>query len=235
MLMPGLLPGPMRTAASVGCAVLVTGLCQPAQGQPGAAAPASFYSCVDAKGRKITADRPIPECMDRTQRELSRAGLVMREVGPPLTASERAALEEKDKAAAEARARQAEEKRRDRALLSRYPNRTVHDRERAVALAQIDEVIKASSKRSAELAAQGKAINIDLEFYKSDPAKTPAALRRRMEENEGSVAVQKRFVAEKEAEKQRVNGRFDEELTKLRQLWAPSNIAAPVTPVTATR
>jgi hypothetical protein len=235
MLMPGLLRGHMRDAASVAWAVLVAGLCQHAQGQPGGTAPASIYSCVDAKGRKITADRPIAECMDRTQRELSRSGLVKREVAPPLTAPERAALEEKQKAAAEVRARQAEEKRRDRALLSRYPNRTVHDRERTEALAQIDEVIKASSKRSAELAEQRKAIDIDLEFYKSDPAKTPAALKRRIEENEGSVAVQKRFVAEQEAEKQRVNTRFEEELTKLRQLWALTNAAAPVTPVTATR
>jgi hypothetical protein len=224
----------MCTVVNMGWVVLVSGLCQHAHGQQGGAAAVGIYSCVDAKGRKITADRPIAECMDRTQRELSRSGLVKREVGPSLTASERAALEEKQKAAAEIRARQAEEKRRDRALLSRYPNRAVHDKERSEALAQIDEVIKASSKRTAELAQQRKSINIDLEFYQADPTKAPAALKRRLEENEGSVAVQKRFVAEQEAEKQRVNARFEEELVKLRQLWALTSVAAPPAPASAT-
>lgn len=180
----------------------------------------NIYTCVDGKGRKITADRPIAECMDRTQQELNRSGTVRRQVGPSLTAQERAAQEEKDKAAAEARAREAEEKRRDRALLLRYPNRAVHDQERVIALAQVDEVIKASNKRTAELAEQRKAIQTEFEFYAKDPSKAPPALKRRLEENEASSAVQKKFVQDQEQEKKRVNQRFDEEQVKLKQLWA---------------
>ena len=184
------------------------------------AAAQNIYTCVDSKGRKITADRPIAECMDRTQKELNRSGTVKREVGPSLTAQERAAQEEKDKAAAETRAREAEEKRRDRALLLRYPNRAVHDQERVIALAQVDEVIKASNKRTAELAEQRKAIQAEFEFYAKDPSKAPPSLKRRLEENEASSAVQKKFVQDQEQEKKRVNQRFDEEQIKLKQLWA---------------
>lgn len=187
-----------------------------------------IYSCVDVTGRKITADRPIKECIDRTQREFNPSGTVKRVVGPSLTAQERAALEEKEKQAAELRAREAEEKRRDRALLLRYPSRPVHDKERIEALAQIDEVIKAASKRSTELTEQRKAINGDFEFYKGDLAKAPVSLKRRMEENESSLAVQKRFIAEQDAERKRVNLRFDEELAKLKELWAMAG-GAPVT------
>lgn len=186
----------------------------------GAAAAQDIYSCVDARGRSITADRPIPECIDRTQRELSRNGLVKRQLGPSLTAHEQAAQDEKDRQAAEIRAREAEDKRRDRALLLRYPTRAVHDQERAAALLQIDEVIKASIKRRGELADQRKGIASELEFYAKDPSKAPASLKRRLEENEGSVAVQKKFIADQEQEKKRVNLRFDEELAKLKQLWA---------------
>ena len=50
---------------------------------------------------------------------------------------------------------------------------------------------------------------------------------RRRDENDSSVAGQKRYVAEQTLEKQRVNARFDEELVKLQQLWAMAN--APVT------
>jgi hypothetical protein len=184
------------------------------------AAAQSIYTCVDGKGRKITADRPIVECIDRTQQELNRTGTVKRQVGPSLTAEERAVQEEKDKAAAEMRAREAEEKRRDRALLLRYPSRTVHDQERVAALAQVDEVIKASHKRTMELAEQRKAIQAEFEFYVKDPSKAPPSLKRKLEENDNSSAVQKRFILEQEQEKKRINVRFDEELVKLKQLWA---------------
>ncbi|MDP3757779.1 DUF4124 domain-containing protein, partial [Polaromonas sp.] len=172
----------VQTMAAVAWVALAAGLCSIAQAQ-------GIYSCVDAAGRKITADRPIAECIDRPQREINPSGTVKRVVGPSLTAQERAAQEQKDKAAAEVRAREAEEKRRDRALLLRYPSRTVHDKERAEALDQIDVVIKAASKRTTELAGQRKAIDADFEFYKSDPARAPASLKRRLEENDSSVAV----------------------------------------------
>jgi hypothetical protein len=197
------------------------------------AAAQSIYTCVDGKGRKITADRPIIECIDRTQQELNRTGTVKRQVGPSLTAEERAAQEEKDKAAAEARAREAEEKRRDRALLLRYPSRTVHDQERVAALAQVDEVIKASHKRTLELAEQRKSIEAEFEFYVKDPSKAPPSLKRKLEENNNSSAVQKRFILEQEQEKKRVNVRFDEELVKLRQLWTLAGVAPGPAPVAA--
>jgi arginine utilization protein RocB len=191
-----------------------------------AASAQSIYTCVDAKGRKITADRPIAECTDRTQRELSKTGTVRREIGPSLTAQELAAQEAKEKVAEEARARDVENKRRDRALLSRYPSRAVHDQERTTALAQVDEVIKAANKRTGELAEQRKAIDSELEFYIKDPSKAPLALKRRIEENDKSVAVQKRFIAEQDLEKKRVNLRFDEELVKLKGLWTLTGGAA---------
>jgi len=197
------------------------------------AAAQGIYSCVDGAGRKITSDRPIAECMDRVQREINPSGTVRRVVGPSPTAQERAALEEKEKAAAELRAREAEEKRRDRALLARYPSRAVHDKERAEALSQVDEVIKASNKRTLELTDQRKAINADFEFYKADPARAPGSLKRRLEENESSVAVQKRFIAEQDAEKKRVNMRFEEELVKLKQLWAMAGATVPAMPAPA--
>ena len=179
-----------------------------------------IYTCVDGRGRKITADRPIAECLDRAQQELTSSGLVKRQLGPSLTAHEQSALEEKDKLSAERRAREAEDKRRDRALVLRYPARAVHDQERAEALKQIDEVGRAGSQRMAELAEQRKAIASDLEFYTKNPSKAPASLKRRLEENSSSVLVQQHFIAEQEQEKKRINLRFDEELVKLRQLWA---------------
>ena len=193
----------------------------------------TIYSCVDGSGRKITADRPIAECRDRAQREINPSGTVKRVLEPSLTADERAAREEKEKRASELREREVEEKRRDRALLLRYPSRDTHDKERAEALGQIDEVIQAASKRATELSEQRRAITVDLQFYKADPTRAPPSLKRRLEENDSNQAIQKRFIAEQDTEKKRVNLRFDEELGKLRQLWPMAGLvsskAAPVT------
>jgi Domain of unknown function (DUF4124) len=186
----------------------------------GSAMAQSIYTCTNAQGRKITSDRPIAECTDRSQQEITPTGTVKRVVGPTLTAKERALQDEKDRQAAEARARELDEKRRDRALLLRYPNRQVHDTERALALAQVDEVSKASMVRAQELAEQRRLIDLDMEFYKKDPSKAPGSLKRRLDENQGAVLVQQRFLADQATEKQRVNQRFDEELVKLNQLWA---------------
>jgi hypothetical protein len=178
------------------------------------------YTCVDAKGRKITQDRPIADCTDREQKVLNPSGTIKAKVGPTLTAQEKADLEQKEKRAAEESGKIAEEKRRDRALLIRYPNKAMHDQERTEALAQISVVIKAATNRLDELAKQRVAIDEEMEFYKKDPSKAPAYLRRQLEENTLSQSVQKRFIAEQESEVRRVNVRFDDELVRLRQLWA---------------
>ena len=148
-----------------------------------AAQSAGIYTCVDAKGRKITSDRPIVDCIDREQVELNPSGTVRRKVGPSLTAQERAAEEAKEREAAEERARRVEEKRRDHALLVRYPYRSVHDAERREALAQIDVVIKAAQQRLTELQQQRKKIDTEMEFYKKDPSKTPPSHRRQIQDN----------------------------------------------------
>ncbi len=120
------MPLQLYTVTRAGLSLLAACLCSLAAAQG-----LGIYSCIDGKGRRITADRPIAECMDRTQKQLSGSGVVKREIAPVLTTDERAALEQKEKAAAEQRAREAEEKKRDQALLTRYPNRAAHDQERA--------------------------------------------------------------------------------------------------------
>jgi hypothetical protein len=179
-----------------------------------------IYTCVDAKGRNLTSDRPIAECLDREQKILNPSGTVKAKVGPNLTAQERSALEAKEKAELEERARLNEEKRRDRALLVRYPNKTMHDKERAVALAQIGVVRQAAVNRVDELQRQRTAVLDEMEFYKKDPTKAPASVRRQLEEVNISLAVQARFIADQDAELKRVSFRFEEELFRLKQLWA---------------
>ena len=185
-----------------------------------------IYTCTDGKGRRITSDRPIVECLDREQHQLGKTGIVRQVVPPSYTADERAKIEDRQRAENEIKARAAEEKRRERALLIRYPNQVVHDKERTEALAQIDEVIAAVNKREVALKQQRKEVETEMEFYQADPSKAPFWLRRKLEDSDKQMVVQKRFLEEQAQEKLRINQRFDEELVKLRQLWAPTAAAA---------
>ena len=178
-----------------------------------------IYVCTDARGRKLTSDRPIPECADREQKLLNPSGTVKGKIGPVLTAQQRAELEAREKADQQERARLAEEKRRDRALMVRYPNKDIHDRERREALAQVHLVIATANIRVKELQEQRVVIDRELEFYQKDPSKAPPLLRRQIDENTQGMAAQQRFVVDKLAEIKRVNDRFDTELARLNQLW----------------
>ena len=197
-------------------ALLACALAAPAMAQPSGR---GIYTCVDSKGRRITSDRPIMECLDREQRELGRTGVTKRVLPPSYTADERSKLDAQRKAEEEVQARIAEEKRRDRALLIRYPNQPVHDKERAEALAQIDEVVTAVVRREESLARQRQEIGTELEFHQGDVNKAPSWLKRKLEDNESQTQIQKRFLDDQAQEKKRINARFDEELAKLRQLW----------------
>lgn len=201
------------------------------------AAAEGIYSCVDGKGRRLTADRPISECIDREQRELNPSGTVKRRIAPTPTAQERAQQEERSRREQEEKARLAEERKRNQALVTRYPDKTAHDKERLAALAVADDVMAAAGKRTAVLEGERRKLEAELEFYRKDPSKVPARLKRQLEENQQQLAEQQRFAASQEGEKRRINARFDEELARLRELWArpPAPLAAAPAPRTANR
>jgi Domain of unknown function (DUF4124) len=188
---------------------------------------AQIFTCTDASGRKITSDRPIPECLSKDQKELNASGTVKRLIKPEMTAEERRLADQKLKAEIEERNRLDEQRRRNRALLSRYPNKAAHDSQRNNALTQVDEVIQAAQKRIGDLTDQRKGLLAEMEFYKKDPSKAPTALRRQMEDNDKNMAAQKRFINDQGEEKKRINAGFDEELERLTKLWAQA--AAPTT------
>lgn len=214
---------------SAGCAlasVLLASVFSAVQAQ---APVQGIYTCVDGKGRKLTADRPIAECLDREQKVLNPSGTVKATVAPALTAQERLDKEKRATAETQERARQAEERGRDRALLMRYPDKAMHDKGRAEALAQVEVVLRSTKLRLEELSRQRAALENEMEFYRKDPGKAPSTLRRQVDENTQSLTGQKQFIADQEAEIKRVNARFDEELVRLKQLWSP-----PVAPPVAT-
>jgi hypothetical protein len=198
-------------------AALWPGLAPDAAAQA-AASTAGIYSCIDDKGRRLTADRPIPDCAGREQKVLNRDGSV-RSVRPPtLTADERAEKEARDRAAAEARAGQADAVRRDRNLMARYPNEAAHSRGREAALDTVRLAIRSTELRLRDLATERKPLLAEAEFYvgKSLPGKLRAAI----DANDAAIEAQRSAVGNQTAELERINRLYDAELARLRALWS---------------
>jgi hypothetical protein len=187
-----------------------------------AAAPSSqsaggIYSCTDARGRKLTSDRPILECLDREQRVLNKDGSTRATLPPSLTAEERAAAEEAARRKAVELAAQKDAERHDRNLLNRYPTEAAHEKAREAALDTVRDAIKESERRLAELERNRKPLLDEAEFYKGKDL--PPKLRSQLEYVQVAADAQRAVVQNQQAEVGRINALFDEELKRLRKLW----------------
>ena len=210
----------MRAAPAMGLAAALLLGGGPVWAQAGnAGVGGNIYTCIDAQGRRLTSDRPILACIDREQRVLSSSGTTLRVIKPTLTAAEREARDAREREAAIERQRAQNIIRRDQALVTRYPDKATHDAARQQALAQTQTVVDAAERRLAELAAERKALDDEMEFYRKDPSRAPAKVRRGIEDNAQAVATQQRAIAAQQDERQRINARFDEEAARLQQLW----------------
>ena len=208
-----------------------------AQGSAAPASAAGIYTCTDDHGRRITADRPIASCTAKEQRVLNKDGSLKMVFPPILTVEERAEKDAQERKLAEARASQADAVRRDRNLLTRYPNEAPHGKAREAALDTVRAAMKASESRLAALEAERKPLLAEAEFYVGKPL--PAKLRNQLDANDTATSAQREAAVNQQAELARVNRLYDAELARLRLLWAgavpgsmgpiaPPRIASPV-------
>jgi hypothetical protein len=202
-----------------------------------APAPAGIYTCVDDKGRRLTSDRPIPECTHKEQRVLNKDGSLKAVRPATLTAEERAEQEARERAAADAKAAQADAVRRDRNLMARYPDQAAHDKARGAALDTIKLAIRATSLRLEALGLDRKPLLDESEFYKGKTL--PAELKIALDANDAATAAQRSAMQGQEAELVRINKLYDAELAHLKQLWGgrqPGSLKAPTpAPAAASR
>ena len=206
-----------RRLAAFGFAVVLVLAAAGIAAQP-AKSPVSIYTCTDGQGRRLTADRPVPECAHKEQQVLNGDGSVRAVLPPTLTAEERAEKEARDRAAAEARAAQADAARRDRNLSTRFPDEAAHKRARDAAVDTVRLAMKSSEIRLRELEAERKPLREEAEFYKGKPL--PAKLKTAIDANDASMDAQRSSSANQEAELVRINKIYDTELDRLRRLWA---------------
>ena len=177
-----------------------------------------IYSCTDSNGKRLTSDRPLPECATRDQRVLNPDGSVKKVLSPALTAEEAAQQETRDRAAATARSAQQDAVRRDRNLTNRFPTEEAHAKARADALNDVRKAVESSERRMAVLATERKPLNSEAEFYVGKPL--PLKLRQALDANDATTEAQRTLIQNQQVEMVRINALYDAELARLRRLWA---------------
>jgi hypothetical protein len=179
---------------------------------------APIYTCIDANGKKLTSDRPIPECTTRDQRVLNADGSIKQVVPPTLTSEERAEQEARERQAAAERAQQQDAIRRDRNLVARFPTEAAHNKARNAALDDVKASLQRSERRLADLATERKPLLDEAEFYIGKPM--PAKLKQQLEANDTATEAAHVLSQNQQAEIVRINALYDAELARLRRLWA---------------
>ena len=202
---------------------------------------AAIYSCVDANGRRLTSDRPIPECATREQRLLNADGSVRKVMPPSMTADEQAEADARERRAAIERAAQQDAIRRDRNLLTRFPDQAAHQKAREAALDDVAKGVKFSENRLLELQQERKPLLTESEFYVGK--QIPLKLRQQLDANDAATAAQRSLVQNQKDEILRIDNLYDLELARLKKLWAgatpgslgamPAASAPPRKPVAA--
>lgn len=209
-----------RDVLGVLCSVLIwAGATGSAQAQAG-----GIYSCTDAQGKRHTADRPIPECLDRDQRVLNRDGSERRTLPPRMNAEERALAEERKRLQEQAAAAQKDAVRRDRNLMLRFPDEAAHTKAREAALDDLRRGIAGSERRLKDLEEERKPLLAETEFYKD--RKLPFKLKSKLEANDAQQQAQRDIIQNQQTELVRVNALYDAELARLKRLWHGAALGA---------
>lgn len=209
------------------CAWLGTAPAVWAQAKP-AAGSGTIFTCVTADGRRLTSDRLIVECNDREQRILNPDGSLRAVVPPAMSPDERAAHEARQRKLAAERAAQQDAIRRDRNLMMRYRDESAHQQAREAALDDVKKSMQISERRIQELAVERKPLLDEAEFYKGKLM--PAKLKQQLDANEAATEAQRVLIENQKAELVRVNKLYDQELARLKRLWAgaaPGSLDGP--------
>ena len=169
-------------------------------------------------GKRIRSDRPILDCKDKDQRLLNPDGSFRAVVPPTPTADEQAEIDARQRDEVLKAAAKSDAIRRDRNLVSRFPNEAEHNKARAKALDDVRKSVRVSEERVALLTAERKPLLDEAEFYVNKPM--PSKLKVNLDANDALLEAQKSLIQNQQTEVVRINALFDAELMRLRKLWA---------------
>lgn len=167
-----------------------------------------FYCCHDpSTGRRVCGDTLPEQCRGRAYRVLDSGGNIVKEVGPPLTAEQKAeqALENRRKKKQEEADR--ELRRRDQALLDTYTTPEDIDLAQKKAEADVNFAILAAIARIDAAQSKRKKFADEAEFYKKKAL--PPDLDRELKAIDHEIRLQQELLDIKKKDFETIKAKYD--------------------------
>jgi hypothetical protein len=200
--------------------LVATALALVAPPQAASAPSAVIYSCTDANGRVISADRPLAACADRELRVHNPDGSLRRIIEPPLTKEQKAQRETEEKRRRDEAWSRKVQQARDRNLLLTFEDEHSLESMRRRDLADIDHEIRLATQRILSLDKDLKIAQEAAQTWKAaNPHKQlPFTYQQRITDAANAILAEDALIADRNAERERVNSRFDADAQRLREL-----------------
>ncbi|QRM18316.1 hypothetical protein GBK02_02330 [Dechloromonas sp. TW-R-39-2] len=193
------------------------------------------YCCQDpATGRRICADTLPDQCRGRGYKIFDAGGNVLKEVGPPLTAEQKAEQIAEKRQQAKLEEANREQRRKDQALLDTYATPQDIDISQRNAEADINQAIAAAQAQIDIARKKRKKAEAEAEFYKKKAL--PPELDKELRTLDNEIKVQQELLNVKKQDFTTVRNKYDadrkryQELTGKTSSTAPNNGAAPRRP-----
>ncbi|MEZ5650810.1 MAG: hypothetical protein R3E87_09715 [Burkholderiaceae bacterium] len=176
----------------------------------------SIYTCVDAQGKRHTADRPIPACADRAMRELRADGATKREIPAPLSRAQREARAAEAAADRVREMRERQQHARDQALLRAYATTADLIAIRDKRIAELQDLIE---QNYAHMVALHKTLRAtQAEIASHPPGKAPEELKLRVARVASEILAEDALVKSRQRDQTQVRERFDKDAERLEEL-----------------
>lgn len=190
-----------------------------------AGAAGETYCCQEANGHRACGDSLPDQCRGRAYRILDRSGNLLREVGPPLTAEQKAQRDEETRRQQQAEEAAREQRRRDQALLDTYAAPEDIDQAQQKAENDVNLTIKSTQSRIDAAAGKRQKLLNEAEFYRKSGV--PPQLSKDLQALDHEIKVQQELLAVKQREAVTIRSKYDADRQRYVELTGRRSKAAP--------
>lgn len=184
----------------------------------------NLYCCQDpSTGRRACGDTVPDQCRGHAYKILDSNGNVIREVGPPLTAEQKAQAAAEAQRKKEEEAAQREQRRKDQALLATYSSVQDIDQARSRSEAEVGELMKQAEAKIDALRQKRKKLESEAEFYRNKTL--PPEISKGMRDIDSEIKANNSVLEAKKAELEQIRAKYDRD--KRRYLELSGGAAGP--------
>jgi hypothetical protein len=178
---------------------------------------ADIFRCVNAEGKLVTSDRPLPECANRTVKVYKNNGHFKNEIAPPPSAEEKRRIElEAEKKKAQQLA-DGERKREERYLLAHYEDEGDIEVARKRAVDALLEKKRLATEQLQGLSQLISSLQSELKNSKKS-SKEFDSMRQRADDLNLRITNNRNAISFYDQEIARTNREFDQTLQRYRQV-----------------